>query len=76
MKRFGIGLLCGIGGYIVAAFASFFLVLQLSSNMHDREMEAAMTAVFFFGPLAALAAFIAGIVRSGKPKRVDKLDAA
>jgi hypothetical protein len=35
-----------------------------------------MTAVFFFGPLAALAAFIAGIVRSGKPKKVDKLDAA
>ena len=76
MKRFGIGLLCGIAGYIVAALASYFLVLQLSSNMHDREMEAAMTAVFFFGPLAGLGAFIAGIVFSGKRKEVNKLDAA
>jgi hypothetical protein len=68
MKRFGIGVLYGIGGYILAAIASYFLVLQLSSNRHDRELEAAMTSVFFFGPISAIIAFIVGVFRSGASK--------
>ncbi len=66
MKRFGIALLCGIGGYIVVAVASYFLILELSSNRHDRDVEAAMTSVFFFGPMGAVVAFIVGIVRGGR----------
>jgi cation transporter-like permease len=62
MKRFAITLLCALVGYIVAAFASYFLVLQFSSNPHDRAIEAAMTSVFFFGPIVAVIAFIAAFV--------------
>src|SRR5215207_2547507 len=44
MKRFGIGLLCAIAGYIAAAVSSYFLIDWLSSNTHDRSIEAAMTS--------------------------------
>lgn len=62
MKRFGIGVLFGIGGYIIAAVAGYFLMEQLSANTHDYAVEAAMTSVFFFGPIGEIAAFIAGMV--------------
>jgi hypothetical protein len=52
MKRFGLGLLYAIG--------------QFSSNTHDRTVEAAMTSVFVFGPLGAVAAFIVGFIRCGR----------
>ena len=65
MKRFGIALLYAIGGYVVAAFACYFLIGQFSSNMHDRSVEAAMTSVFAWGPLGAVVAFIIGFVRHG-----------
>ncbi len=62
MKRFGIGILFGIGGYLIAAVTSYFLVEMLSGNTHDRDVEAAMTSVFFIGPMGGIAAFIAGMV--------------
>ena len=74
MKRFGIGLLWSVAGYIIVAVASYFLVLQFSSNRHDRELEAAMTSVFFFGPIGAVIAFIFGIVRSGRPSAKSHVD--
>lgn len=67
MKRFAFGLLWGIGGYIAVAVASYFLIGTFSSNRHDRDVEAAMTSVFFFGPLGGVLAFIIGIVRGGRP---------
>jgi hypothetical protein len=66
MKRFGIGVLCGIAGYLLVAVASYFLVLQFSANVHDRELEAAMTSAFFFGPVGGVIAFIAGVLLSGR----------
>ena len=33
MRRFGIGLLCAIAGYVVAAFAGYFLIMQFSANV-------------------------------------------
>ncbi len=60
MKRFGLGLLCGLGGYFVAAVVSYFAILQFSPNRHDRELEAAMTSVFFIGPIGAVLSFILG----------------
>jgi hypothetical protein len=62
MKRFGIGLLGGIAGYLIAAFVGYFLIGVLSSNMHDRSVEAAMTSAFVFGPLGAIFGFILGFV--------------
>jgi hypothetical protein len=74
MKRFGIGLLFAIGGYLIVAAASYFLVLQFSANRHDRELEAAMTSVFFYGPIGAVLAFIWGLVRSGKSAAKSNAD--
>ncbi len=65
MKRTGIAFFCAIGGYIVAAFLSYFLIGWLSSNTHDRSVEAAMTSAFVWGPVGAVVAFIVGFVRSG-----------
>ncbi len=67
MKRFGIALVYAIGGYVVAAFARYFLIGEFSSNTHDRSVEAAMTSVFAWGPLGAAVAFIIGFVRHGAP---------
>jgi hypothetical protein len=69
MKRFGIALVYAIGGYVVAAFASYFLIGEFSANTHDRSVEAAMTSVFAWGPLGAVVAFIVGFVRHGAPGR-------
>ena len=44
--------------YLIAAFVGGWLVMQLSSNRHDRQVEAAMTGAFVFGPVAAIVAFI------------------
>jgi hypothetical protein len=66
MRRFGIGLLCAIAGYAVAAFAGYFLIMQFSPNMHDRSVEAAMTSAFVLGPAGAIIAFVIGVVRSGR----------
>ena len=68
MKRFGIALLWAVGGYLAGAFGGGALVSEFSSNMHDRSVEAAMSGAFFFGPVLAVAAFIAAMVwrRSAK----------
>ena len=62
MKRFGLGLLWGLGGYLVFAVLSYFAILYFSPNNHDRELEAVMTGIFFFGPIGAALSFIIGIV--------------
>jgi len=66
MRRLVFGLLFGIGGYLVSAVASYFLVLHFSSNVHDRNVEAAMTSVFFYGPAGGIFAFVVGIIRGGR----------
>ncbi len=44
-----------------------FLIETVSSNMHDKSVEAAMTGAFVFGPLMAGVAVIALVVfRSGR----------
>jgi len=63
LKRFGIGLLYGAVGYFLVAIASYFLIQEFSSNQHDRSVEAAMTSVFFFGPIGGIIAFIIGVIR-------------
>jgi Mn2+/Fe2+ NRAMP family transporter len=74
MKRFGVALLFAVVAYVAVAAASYLLVMELSSNRHDRELEAAMTSIFFYGPIGAVLAFIGGFVafgRSGRPPRAD-----
>ncbi len=69
MKRFAIGFLCGIGGYVLFAFVGYFLIEWFSSNTHDSSLEAAMTGAFIFGPLGLLAGFIAGFIAGGRAVR-------
>jgi len=69
MRRFGFGLLFALGGYAIAAVAGYFLIGALSSNTHDRSVEAAMTSAFVLGPLGGVIGFIAGLVRGGRKAR-------
>lgn len=58
MKIFLISLLIAVAAYLIAAVGGYFLITKLSSNTHDRSMEATMTAAFVLGPIAAIIAFI------------------
>ena len=66
LRRLGFGLLFAVAGFIVAAIASYFLILGFSSNMHDRSVEAAMTSAFFFGPVGSVIAFVGGVIFGGR----------
>ena len=66
MKRLGTALLYAIVADVVAALAGYLLVQQLSSNVHDRAVEAAMTGAFVVGPLGAIVGFVVGLVRGGR----------
>ena len=61
MRRVVIALLCAIGGYLLGAFLGYGLITWLSTNAHDRSIEAAMTGAFVCGPIGALSAFFAGL---------------
>jgi hypothetical protein len=65
-RRLGFGLLFGLLAFLVGALASYVLVLRFSSNLHDRSVEAAMTSVFFYGPVAGLIGFVAGTAFGGR----------
>jgi ABC-type antimicrobial peptide transport system permease subunit len=54
VKRVTRALLGGVIGYVLGAFGGGFLVSVLSSNTHDRSVEAAMTGAFVLGPLGAV----------------------
>ena len=64
LRSLAFGFAWGLAGYLIGAFGGGWLVTKLSSNMHDRSTEAAMTGAFVYGPVLALIAFIAGFLRS------------
>ena len=66
LRRLGFGLLFAPAGLILSAIASYFLIMALSSNVHDRSVEAAMTSAFFFGPIGAGIGFIVGAIFAGR----------
>ena len=66
MKRFGLGLLGAVGGYLIVAFVGYFMIDWFSSNTHDRSVEAAMTGAFVLGPLGAVVGFVVGFVLGGR----------
>jgi hypothetical protein len=65
LRRFFIGLLWAVPGYLLGAFGGGYLLYLTSSNTHDRSVEAAMTGAFLFGPLVALVGFVVGAMRAG-----------
>jgi hypothetical protein len=44
---------------------------MLSSNAHDRSVEAAMTGAFLFGPLVGLIGFVIGAARTVPRRPTD-----
>lgn len=60
-----IGLLWAVPGYIVGAAGGGFLISTLSSNRHDRSVEAATTGLLVIGPLVGIVAFVIGFMRAG-----------
>ncbi|MCC7034204.1 MAG: hypothetical protein IT179_15385 [Acidobacteria bacterium] len=70
MKRLVITLLAAAAGSAAFAVFGYAAVSLVSSNTHDRALEAAMTAVFVFGPIGAIVGAIVGARRSrSKPSR-------
>ena len=60
VKRVAVSFALGLLGYVIGLFGGLGLVLLLSSNEHDRSMEAAMTGAFVVGPLFAVVGFFRG----------------
>jgi hypothetical protein len=61
LRKIGIGLACAVGAYVFGALGGALLVSTLSSNVHDRSLEAVMTGAFVTGPLAAAIGLVAGL---------------
>jgi len=66
MRRLAFSFLGTIGGYLLGAVAGYVLVSQISSNTHDRPVEAGMTGAFVTGPLGAIACGIVGFLLGGR----------
>lgn len=67
MRRIGLAVLFGLAGFILAAGATGLLISNLSSNTHDRSLEAVMTAFFVGGPIGGVVGAVTGFVRT-KPR--------
>jgi cytochrome bd-type quinol oxidase subunit 2 len=59
LTTIGLSLLAVVAGYAVGLFGGMFLISRLSSNRHDRSVEAATTAALIVGPACALLALVA-----------------
>jgi hypothetical protein len=57
----------GIAGYAAGGVLGYLLVMGLSQNQHDIDIEAAMTGAFVVGPLVGVVSAIVGFVRRPRP---------
>jgi hypothetical protein len=69
MRTFATVAFSAIAGFLVCAVLAYAGVELLSSNTHDRGLEAAMTAIFVGGPVGAIAGGIVGIVVARRSRR-------
>jgi hypothetical protein len=67
MRRAAWVLAFAMAGYLLCAVLGYAGVLLLSGNEHDLELEAAVAAIFVWGPLGALLGAGVGWVRSSRP---------
>jgi len=65
-RRLCRGLAWGALAYVAGGAGGCAAITWLSSNLHDRPLEAAMTGAFVIGPVAGLAAFVAGVARRNR----------
>lgn len=66
MRRLGLGFLGFILGYGAGVLAGFALVNLASPNVHDKSLEAAMTAFFVTGPMGAILGLAVALLLSRK----------
>lgn len=50
-------------GYVAGAGLGYMAITLLSSNTHDKSVEAAMTAAFVAGPLGAVIGLVLALMR-------------
>lgn len=62
MKTVGVSLLVALVGYAVGALLGMVAINLISTNQHDKAMEAAMTGFLFVGPLVAILSVIGFLV--------------
>jgi hypothetical protein len=69
-RRLLFGGLWGAASYVAGALAGGLLTSVLSSNTHDKSVEAVMTGAFYTGPLAAVLGFVlaAALTRPAKER--------
>jgi uncharacterized oligopeptide transporter (OPT) family protein len=65
--------LCVLAGFVVLALSAYVATLVFSSNSHDRDVEAVMTAMFVAGPIGAAVGAVVGarLSRRTQPRRGD-----
>jgi transketolase N-terminal domain/subunit len=59
-------------GYALGAAAGYAGVQAFSGNMHDRDLEAAMTAAFATGPLGAALGVAVALVMGSRRRGSDR----
>ena len=59
MRTFGVLAFAALVGYGVGAVIGYVVIMQFSSNRHDRQMEAATTGALMTGPFIAILMMIA-----------------
>lgn len=64
MRRWLLSLSVALIAYLAGAFGGGAMLLEFSSNAHDRSLEAAMTGAFVFGPAAAIVGFLIAYLRA------------
>jgi len=74
VRRLAFALLWGVVFYLAGATAGCMGVHFFSSNRHDRDVEAAMTSAFFYGPVAGAIGLVFGAIRGGRKPRANDRD--
>lgn len=59
MKTLAVALSVLVSGYVAGGLFGFAAIQAVSSNAHDRDVEAAMTGAFVSGPIVAVFALVA-----------------
>jgi hypothetical protein len=66
MKRFFFAIFWLVIGYFAGGLAGYWLAMTLSSNTHDKVVEAATLGGLFVGPLASIIACVVYLAISRK----------
>lgn len=59
MRTVAVALSVLVSGYVTGGLIGFAAIQAMSSNTHDRDVEAAMTGAFLTGPVVAAFALVA-----------------